>query len=120
MSAALRRVGCTWFEDNGKIRINRPRPAGGGAELQADAPTIVLSPESGLIDRPIETDEGAEANMLLNPAVVIGCRIDLESDSLSGSWKVVALKHTGDNWRGGPFRTWVELRALGADQPAPG
>ena len=59
MSAALRRVKCTWYEDNGKIRINRPRPAGTGADLQSDGPTIFLSPDSGLIDRPIETDEGA-------------------------------------------------------------
>ena len=120
MSAALRRVKCTWYEDNGKIRINRPRPAGTGADLQSDAPTIFLSPDNGLIDRPIETDEGAEANMLLDPAVMVGCRIDLESDSLSGAWKVVALRHTGDNWRGGHFRTWVELRALGGALPAPG
>ena len=112
LTAALRGVGCTWFEADGIIRINRPRLPG-RAMPQSDAPTVQVSRNTGLIDRPIETDDGAEVVMLLNPAVVIGCRIELDSDALKGAWKVVALRHEADNWRGGSFTTWVDLRALG-------
>ena len=112
LSTVLKTVGCTWFEDNGVLRVNRPMQAGSGAMPQSDAPTISVSPDSGLLDRPTETDEGAEVTMLLNPAVVVGCRIELESKSLSGAWKVVRLRHNGDNWHTGTFTTWVDLRAL--------
>ena len=112
MSAALRRVKCTWYDDHGVIRIHRR------GSIRHDAPRITVSPENGLLDRPIVTDEGAKAVMLLNPAVVLGCQIDIESDSLSGSWQVVALKHAGDNWRSGQFRTTVELREVGVGEVA--
>ena len=115
LTIALRRVRCTWFEQDGVIRINRPKPAGDGAEVQGDAPTIPLNPETGLIDRVVETDDGAEAYSLLNPAIVIGCRIDLSSAVFpASSWKVVALTHAGGNWTGDQFRTWVDLRRIAA------
>ena len=69
LDALLRPVKCTWFEADGVIRINRVNM------VQPDAPTIFLSPENGLIDSPIPTDEGAEVRMFLNPAVVMGAVI---------------------------------------------
>ena len=81
----LKGVKCTWYEQDGVLRVNS------AGMTQSDAPTIQLSPDNGLIDAPIPTDDGAEARMFLNPAVVIGCRIDLESQTLSGGWKVVGL-----------------------------
>ena len=112
LTVLLATVECTWYEDDGVIRINRPRPASAGAEIQSDAPTIAVSPESGLIGRPTDTAEGAEIVTMLDPAIVLGCRIDLQSDNRSGAWKVVALRHLADNWKGGPFQTWCDLRAL--------
>ena len=105
LTALLRRVQCVWFEEDGIIRINKV------GQPQADAPDITVSPSTGMIDRPIETDEGAECYMLLNPAVKLGCRIRLESQTITGNYKTVALKHSGDNWKG-RFTTWVELRRL--------
>ena len=112
LTTLLKRVNCTWYEDDGIIRINRPMPQGQGAQVQPDAPTIKTSPDSGLIDRPIETDEGAEAVMLLNPEIRPGVRLEIESDSLNGSFKVVGCRHEGDNWHSGPFQTWVDLREI--------
>ena len=96
-------TGIQWHEADGVVRFSAPGKA------QVDAPTIVLSPETGLIESPIVTDEGAEARSFLNPAIVLGCLIDLESAALSGQWKVVALRHTGDTWQG-EFETGVDLR----------
>ena len=92
-----------WHEADGVVRFSAP------GEAQVDAPTIVLSPETGLIESPIVTDEGAEARSFLNPAIVLGCLIDLKSAALSGLWKVVALRHTAENWSG-DFETGMDLR----------
>lgn len=106
LDALLRPVKCTWFEADGVIRINRV------GMVQPDAPTIMLSPEDGLIDSPIRTDEGAEVRMFLNPAVVMGAVIDLTSDNLSGRWKVVSTRITADNWSSGRFETFCDLREI--------
>ena len=98
--------GVKWHEADGVVRFSAP------GEAQVDAPTIVLSPETGLIESPIVTDEGAEARSFLNPAIVLGCLLDLESAALSGQWKVVSLRHTGDTWQG-EFETGVDLREVG-------
>ena len=63
-------TGIQWHEADGVVRFSAPGKA------QVDAPTIVLSPETGLIESPIVTDEGAEARAFLNPAIVLGCLID--------------------------------------------
>ena len=88
------------------IRINRV------GMVQPDAPMIMLSPENGLIDSPIPTDEGAEVRMFLNPAVVMGAVIDLTSADLSGRWKVVSTRITADNWSSGRFETFCDLREI--------
>ena len=41
---------------------------------------------------------GAEIRTFLDPRIVLGAQINLESMTLSGSWKVVSLRHSGDNW----------------------
>ena len=111
LNALLRRVGLTWFEDDGVIRVNKSSTSEGGG-LQSDAPTITVNPDNGLIGRPTDTDEGAEATMLLNPAVALGGRLELESETLKGSFKIVGLKHEADNWASGKFQTWTDLRPL--------
>ena len=105
LEALLKRVNCRPYESDGIIRINRV------GETQADSPSIDLSQDSGLVGVPTTTDEGAEARMLLNPFIVLGCRLNIESSALTGSWKVVGIKHDADNWSGA-FVTWVDLRPL--------
>ena len=92
-----------WHEADGVVRFSEP------GKPQSDAPTIMLSPTTGLIESPLVTDEGAELRCFLNPAIVLGCIIELESRDLSGRWKCVALRHSADSWSGS-FETGVELR----------
>ena len=87
----------TWFEQDGLVRFTRAGENG----VQADAPTIVLSPQTGLIEAPVKTEgRGWEARSFLNPAIVLGCVVDLRSETGSLRFKVKALQHSGDNWRG--------------------
>ena len=105
LTVLLKSVNCQWYESDGLIRINRV------GMVQPDAPRISISPETGLVDTPIETDEGAEARMLLNPALQLGGILDIESATLTGSWKIVGLRHNADNWSG-KFVSWCDLRAI--------
>ena len=52
LNTVLRGVQCTWYEQDGVIRINT------AGMKQSDAPTLNISPRNGLIAVPIETDEG--------------------------------------------------------------
>ena len=105
MTALLRSVNCRWFERDGVIRINR------AGTVQADAPTISISPRNGLIESPIVTDEGIAVKSFLNANIILGCRINLRSATVNGSYKVVALAHIADNWSG-RFITTAEMREL--------
>ena len=105
LDTVLRRVNCTWWNNDGIIRINRvgmPQP---------DAPGVSKTPENGLIGIPTVTDEGAEAQMLLDPLVQVGGLLSIKSKALSGTWKVVGVSHEADNWEGA-FVTSVDLRSL--------
>ena len=105
LDVLLKRVDCYWFEADGVIRVNKVGLS------QVDAPTIVITPETGMIDTPIKTDEGAEVRTFLNARIVLGCVIELKSIALTGRWKVVGLRHSADNWEGN-FETFCDLRAL--------
>ena len=98
-------VGATWYEDDGTIKFNLPDM------MSPDAPSdISLSADSGLVRVPVVTDEGAEVVSLLQPMAKIGAGVTVESDHLSGRYKIVALRHEGDNWQGS-FVTHYVLRA---------
>ena len=112
LSAICRRAGVTWYEDDGTIRFNRAGSAQVGVE------PIMLSPDTGLIGAPARTDYGAEATSFLEPRARIGAALSLRSEALSGEFKVIGLRHTGDNWTGS-FRTEYRLRELDAPPPTP-
>ena len=104
LTVALSPFNVRWFEDDGVIRFRRGMP-------QPDAPTVTISPETGLVGSPLSTDEGAECTMFLNPQAKVGGVLALTSEALSGSYRIVGLRHDADNWSG-PFTTWVDLREL--------
>ena len=104
LTVALSPFNVRWFEDDGVIRFRRGMP-------QPDAPTVTISPETGLVGSPLSTDEGAECTMFLNPQTKVGGVLTLTSEALSGSYRIVGLRHDADNWSG-PFTTWVDLREL--------
>ena len=105
LESLLRPLGLTWFEQDGVVRVNAP------GRLQNDAPAIVKTPETGLIELAQPTDEGFEARMFLDARVVLGSRLRIEQRGERSEWKVVGIQHTGDNWDGG-FETFCDLRAL--------
>ena len=59
---------------------------------------------------PLATDEGAECTMFLNPQAKIGGTLNLSSSTLTGSYRIVGLRHEGDNWGQGRFISWCDLR----------
>ena len=105
LQTVLRRFGTSWFEDDRVIRFRRANRS------QPDAPTVTISPSTGLVGAPLQTDEGAECTMFLNPQARIGGVLGLTSETLSGSYRIVGLRHDADNWAD-PFVTWVDLREL--------
>ena len=105
LTVATKRFDVRWFEDDGVIRFRAINTA------QPDAPSVTITPDTGLIGTPQETDEGAEVVMFLNPQVKRGGIMDVRSSALSGRFRTVALRHDADNWSG-PFTTWAELRPL--------
>ena len=76
---------------------------------QVDAPRILVSPTTGLAGAPAETDDGVEITTFLNPLARKGGTVELESDTLSGVYTIVGLRHDADNWEGA-FTTWMDLR----------
>ena len=103
---ALKRVDVRWFEDDGVVRFRKV------GSSQVDAPSLTLTPDTGLVGTAQETEEGVEAVMFLNPQVQRGSVISLESETLTGLYHVVAMRHEAENWQSNSFTTWVDLRTL--------
>lgn len=94
-----------WYEDDGTIKFNQPRQA------QSDADRVEVSPETGLLESPSITEDGARCRTLLNPRFKLGGIVDLKSEALTGTYKIIALTHEGDNWTG-RFLSELELRPV--------
>lgn len=105
LTQVLLGVGVTWYEDDGLLRTKAANRA------QPDSLTSLVSPNTGLIGSPVETDEGIEIKMFLNPVAQRGGIIQLSSETISGTWRIAALRHAADNWDGA-FTTWCDLREL--------
>ena len=114
LSSICRFAGVSWYEDDGTIRFS------GAGKPQVGVEPIDLSPDTGLIGAPATTDYGAEATGFLEPRARIGATLTLRSIALSGSYKIIGLRHVGDNWTAN-FRTVYRLRPLdgGAGLPPP-
>ena len=76
------------------------------------ASVIEVNPQNGLIGSPTVTDEGVELDMFLNPLCRLGSVINLRSAKTSGSYKIVSIVHTLDNWDVSNFKTTCDLREL--------
>jgi hypothetical protein len=89
-----------WSIQNEKIQILPKflgRPGG----------PIVVSVDTGLVGKPNKTDKGVEFKMLINPEVEPGRYVELQSNFVSGTFKVRRVKMNGDN-QGGDFLSEVE------------
>ena len=104
-----------WFEDDGVIKFNR----GPRGPWQPDVVPVTLTPETGLIGIPKRTEEdGVNADSFMRPEATVGCRVDIRSKTLSGTWKAIAVKHVGDNWQG-PFKTSFTLKPVSGSSALP-
>ena len=109
LTHTLRQYDLHWYEEDGVVRIRRV------GNTQPDVTLVTVTPDTGLIGTPQETDDGVEVTMFLNPEIQRGGILALRSDALTGRLRVVALRHTGDNWEG-QFTTWTDCRAIETDQ----
>ena len=80
---------------------------------QPDAPSVSISPATGLVGVPAVTDDGetVEFHSFLNPLIQMGSQITITSENVNGSYVVSSLSHNADNWSGS-FITAVDVRAL--------
>ena len=116
LNSCLTRHKLSWYEDDGVIRVTR------SGVLQSDSAAVTLNQDTGLIGAPTITDDGtdkgkskrqgARARSLLNPLFAIGGQVTLESETVTGEWKTVSLRHHGNNWTGSDFYTELELKKL--------
>ena len=105
-TAALKRLlirrSISFYEDKGAIHLTKQGVADGVGKF-------TVTPETGLVGTPSQTDEGAKAQVLLNPLIELASSLTIKSQALNGTYKVVALRHHGTNWLPGPFLTELEL-----------
>ena len=70
--------------------------------------TVLITPQTGLVDVPTITDNGVEVSVLLNPELRPGRRVKIESQVLEmnaegGEYRISEVTFAGDN-RDGEFR----------------
>lgn len=61
---------------------------------------IILSSDTGLIKSPSKTDKGVEFTSLLQPRLKPGRRVFVQSENMTGLFKVRKVTHKGDNHQG--------------------
>ncbi len=122
--AALDKVcaptGLIWEIQNGILQIKRK-----GDTMSRQV--FVLSPESGLIDIPKRLTQGAENDSgesngwevvyLLNGAIGVGDYVKIESETVTGFFRVHTVEHDGDNIEGDWLST-AQLYEVTTKEPA--
>lgn len=73
-----------------------------GANSQPVGTAVLLSPQTGLVGVPEETDKGVSMKCLLNPNLRIYGPVVLSGTALAGNYKALSLKYSGDT-RGNEF-----------------
>lgn len=72
---------------------------------------VLLNPQTGLIGSPTRTTTGCEFSSLLQPALMPGCSVKLESKFFNGMYKVQKVNHVGDSHEG-DFLSKCEATAI--------
>lgn len=106
---------CDFFIDNGKIHVER-------ATDTAPGEALVLTPQTGLIGTPQQTQEGIEFKCLLNPKIQLKSMVKLDNSYIrqqqfeigqcpmildeDGQYQAYKVTHKGDN-RGTDWYTQV-------------
>jgi len=128
MSKILEPINFQWFENNAEILLSKKN-----AEIEDDdrQDAFILNHNTGLIKTASQTDRGVNATCLLNPKLVIGSIVKIESDVVSNSayneyntqkpskntdgyYKIIQATYQGDNWDGN-FEALLQCVPVGAD-----
>lgn len=104
----LDKTGLEWHVTNGQLNI-LPITAHLGDEA------IVLSQSTGLIGVPTLKDSGYEFNALLNPKIIPGCLLQVESETINGYFKARTALFKGDT-HGNNWDVKVEAVEIAAKQ----
>ena len=105
--------GITWGIDGSVLRFD-------GAESQVLLPgQVELNEGTGLMGSPAimrraaGDDEvvGARATSVLNANIQVGSKVVLKSEFLEGTYRTIAVTHTGDTWLG-PWQSELEMELL--------
>lgn len=101
-----RPVGALWSIQDGALQVTLR----GGV---TDDLAVLLTPQTGLIGTPTRTDKGIDARSLLIPQIHMGGTVRIESEFITGFYRVRNLKHEGD-LRGDTWYTSIESKELRA------
>ena len=95
----LHNRGIGWHEKDSTIFLT---PNGGPATTGRRKK---VSPSTGMVGSPSVTESGITGKVLLDHALVVNDEVDVESDLVTGVYRVVELEHRGDTWGNGEFVT---------------
>jgi hypothetical protein len=92
----------SWTIHNGKVQMVKNKDGLPGS-------VIVISSETGMIGRPVQTFKGIEARMLLNPQIGPGSKVKIDEKSIDrigfGSFSQGNFALAGEGNRGGDLST---------------
>ena len=91
-----------FYEEDGAMHFSRELNRGPAARNYA------VNANTGMIGTPALTDKGARVKIMLNAAIKLGDMIDLNSELISGEFKVIGLLHNADN-RYDEFATEIDM-----------
>lgn len=94
-----------WWINNGAISLI-------DADAKLPETQIVVSPETGLLGRPVKKDDGIEFKTLLLPQIIPGSTVRIRGSSVfEGQTKVERVQYKGDN-RSGDFNCMIQASIL--------
>lgn len=89
LTEICRDIGRSWSIQNGELVILSPN------EVRAGEVAVLLSQSSGLVGVPKRTKEGVELTSLLQPRLIPGGLVQVESRALQGAYKIIEVQHAG-------------------------
>ena len=100
LTGLMRDLGCEYSVQNGALQGLAPRAA-------RRETAVLLSATSGLIGSPSKSKDGIEAKSLLQPRILPGSLIQIESIQVNGIYVASEVTHAGST-RGGDWATNIK------------
>lgn len=98
LTNVLKPHGYTWSNQDGKIQILK-------GQRTLTIPSVQINEESGMIGSPSITEpekskgpKGVSVKIILDSSIIPGQAMTIKSRDISGNFKVLSVKHSGDNF----------------------